>query len=107
MLGGEGLDVGRARDGCERWDRLAQLREPATHHQLVLGVAQRVRPGVDGDTVGDQGLQVLVRDVLVVEGERLRPDRHAAQGVEVAVIAEDDVRADQRGGLVGADREHP
>ena len=56
--------------------------QPSAHHELVLGVQERVRPGVHGDALGDQRPQVLLRHLLVVEGHgraaaRERPQRRA------------------------------
>ncbi len=48
-----------------------------------------------------------LRDVFVVEGDDVTAGREPAQGVQIGVRAEFDVRGDQRGGIVGRAGEHP
>ena len=89
------------------WHRGAQLLEPAPHHQLVLGVHQRVRRRRHIDPLGDQLVQQFGRDVLVVEGQRVGAGGDAAQVVQIGVRADDDVGGDLRGRFVGGGGQHP
>ena len=54
--------------------RVGQLQpvDGGAHHQLVLGVDQGIRAGVDVDAGLEQGAEVLRGDVLVVEGQHVQ-----------------------------------
>ena len=93
----ERLDVGDARDARVPGAGDAERREPLPHHRLVLRVDQRLRPGTAGDPVGLERVEVLGRDVLVVEGDDLAAGRGGAQVGEVAVVA-DELVGDHLGG---------
>ncbi len=58
---------------------------------------QRIGSGRDAVARVLQGVQVLGGHVLVVEGEHRGAVGHAAEGVGVAVVPEDDVGGDERG----------
>ena len=78
---------------------MTRLRDPepvdrGPHHQLVLGVDQRLRPGAYGDPVGGEAAQVVGGDVLVVEGDHAAAVDDPAQGGQVGVVTHDVVGDD-------------
>ena len=87
--------------------RLARRGQRPAQHQLVLGVHQRVGSGRDPVAGRLQRAQVLGGHVLVVEGDHGGALGEREQGVEVAVVAEADVRGHEGGRLVGAGGEDP
>ena len=94
-------DLGEPRPGD------AERRQPSAHHELVLRVHERVRPGVHGDALGDQRPQVLLRHLLVVERHGRAAARERPQRRQVRRRARPHVRRDLRSRLVGGCREHP
>ena len=68
---------------------------------------QRLRRRRHVDALGDQLLEQLGRDVLVVEGQRVGAGGDATQIVEVGVRADHHIRAHLRGRVVGVGGQHP
>ena len=75
----------------------AEPGQPGPHHRLVLRVHERLGSRPYGDAEVLEGVQVLGRHVLVVEGDDGAPRRDLTQGLQVAVVA-DDVVGDDLGG---------
>ena len=94
------------RAGCPPRHRYPQLAQPFPHRPLVLREAQRRRPGQHPVPVGGQRLDVLLRYVLVVEGDHVAALREGAQRVQVGVPPDVDVRGDQRRAVVGRNRQY-
>ena len=67
---------------------------------------QRVGGGTERHALGRQRPDVLGRHVLVVEGDHVAALGEGAQRGEVGVVAVLDVGGDQRGAVVGGEREH-
>ncbi len=107
MPGGEPLDVGRLVHLGELRHGQAEPGQPAAHHQLVLGVQQRVRGGVHGDARVDERAQVLLRHLLVVERDGRAAAGERAQRGQVGGRAGVHVGADQRGRVGRVGGEHP
>ena len=63
-------------------------------------------PGRDPVAGPLEGVQVLGRHVLVVEGHDRAPSARRSQRGQVAVVADPDVGGDERGRLVGSGGQH-
>ena len=75
--------------GVHRGQARPSLGQPLAHRPLVLGEAQRAGAGVHRHAVGRQRRDVLVGDVLVVEGQRVAAAGEGAQIVQRAVVSDD------------------
>ena len=104
---GEGGDLVDGRHLGPGRLRLPGLGERPAQHELVLRVDQR--RGARGDAVAGllEGVQVLGRHVLVVEGHDGGAVGEALQGGQVAVVADLDVGGDERGRLGRVGGQHP
>ena len=60
----------------------------SAHHQLVLGIDQGVRAGLDIDAGLDQGAQVRRGHMLVVERQHVHAAGKLEQVLEVVVVAD-------------------
>ena len=87
--------------------RDAQLGQARAHGPLVLGVAQRVRPGADGQPGLLQGSQARPGHMLVIEGQDVAAAAEGEQVVQGPVVADLGSRADLRGAVVRRRGEHP
>ncbi len=81
-------------------NRGADRLQLAPHHQLVLGVDQRLRRRRHVHALGDQLLEQFGRHVLVVEREHVGALGRAAKRIEVGVRADHHVGCDLRRGIV-------
>jgi len=86
--------------------RQAQLGEPGPHQRLVLRELERIRSGMDRMTIGDEGADVLAGHVLVIEGDDVTALGEAAQRGKIGVLADHHIWGDERGAVVGGDRQH-
>ncbi len=93
-------------DSSKAWHRGAQLGQLLAHEQLVLRVEEGGRLGLDVETVGDERLDVLRGDVLVLKSNRVRAFRSGGEHVEIVVVTENDVRDHLGGGLVWRGGQH-
>ena len=94
------FDGGKAR----HWG--AQLGQLLAHEQLVLRVEEGGRLGLNVETVGDERLDVLRGDVLVLKSNCVRAFRSGGEHVEIVVVAQNDVRDHLGGGLVWRGGQH-
>jgi hypothetical protein len=76
--------------------RYRQLGHPGPHRRLVLGEAQRRRPGQHPDPGLGQRPQVLGRHVLVVEGHYVATPGEVLQVRQRPVVADHHVAGHQR-----------
>jgi hypothetical protein len=101
VQGIDGLYGGVARHrGAERF-------EPSPHDEFVLGVHQRLGRRRHVNAFGDQLVEQLRGDMLMIEGQRVRPGGNAAQVLEIGVRADHHVRGDLGGGVVGVGGQDP
>jgi hypothetical protein len=96
------------RDGIGRLDHFAKRRNRQTqpsqrpaHHQLVLGVAQRVRSRVHPNALRNQGPQVFGGHVLMVEGEHVTALSEAAKRRQILVTSDHHIGGHQGRGIRG------
>ena len=87
--------------------RLAGIGERAAQDQLVLGVHQGRRPRRDPVARALQGVQVLGRHVLVVEGDDRGAVGQALEGSEVAVVTDLHVGGHEPRRLARFGHQHP
>ncbi len=76
------------------WAGHVEPVETRPHHGLVLRVHEGVGARTAGVSLGGEGVQVVGRDVLVVEGHHGAALGDLAQGGEVAVVADERVAHD-------------
>ena len=93
-------------DGGKARHRGAQLGQLLTHEELVLRIEESGRLWLDVEAVGDETLDVLRGDVLVLKGDRIRAFRGGGEHVEIVIVTEHDVRNDLCGGLVWCGSQH-
>lgn len=93
-------------DSSKAWHRGAQLGQLLAHEQLVLRVEEGGRLGLNVETVGDERLDVLRGDVLVLKSNCVRAFRSGGEHVEIVVVAQNDVRDHLGGGLVWRGGQH-
>ena len=87
--------------------RLAGGIERTAQHELVLRVDEGGRTGGDPEAGVLEGVQVLGRHVLVVEGEHRGALGQRLEIGEAAVVPEPDVGGHESGGLGGIGGQHP
>ena len=107
MLGTEGHRVLRPGHFAKRRNQHAQPGQRPAHDQLVLGMAQRVRPRMHPNTRGNQCPEVLGGNVLMVEGEHVAALGEPSQRGQIIVPAKDHIGGHQRRRLVRTGGQHP
>ena len=76
--------------------------EPLAHGELVLGEPERLRARVQLDPLGDEQVEHVGGDVLVVEGDDVAVLGEGVHGLGLGVVADRRAGHDERGaGVVG------
>ncbi|GAA3130444.1 hypothetical protein GCM10020001_060510 [Nonomuraea salmonea] len=104
---GEGGGVAGGRDPPPGGAGHADRAEPLAHDRLVLGVHEGFGAGPHGVAVGDQGLDVLGGDVLVVERDDVAALRERPEHLKIAIVSDARVDDDPGRALLRSVGQHP